>query len=73
MKPVEFCYWLQGLIEVGRINSLDKEQVGIIKKHLDTVFTNVTNENNVTIKYEKNINPEPVPYYPQIPEYNIVC
>jgi hypothetical protein len=38
MTPENFCYWLQGLLEVGNPYELDNEQVGIIKDHLALVF-----------------------------------
>lgn len=42
MTEREFCYWLQGLFEVGRMESLDVGQVQIIKDHLALVFSKVT-------------------------------
>lgn len=38
MKTRDFCYWLQGVLEVGKLETLDKEQVTIIKNHLNMVF-----------------------------------
>lgn len=38
MKSVEFCYWLQGLFEVGEPVSLNEKQTDIIKRHLNMVF-----------------------------------
>lgn len=38
MKEREFCYWLQGLFEVGNPATLDAEQVELIKAHLNMVF-----------------------------------
>lgn len=38
MKAVEFCYWLQGLFELGRPEALTAEQTELVKKHLDMVF-----------------------------------
>jgi len=38
MKASEFCYWLQGLYELGKPNSLTEEQTAMIKRHLDMVF-----------------------------------
>lgn len=42
MTEREFCYWLQGLFEVGKPASLTAEQTEMIRKHLALVFTNVT-------------------------------
>lgn len=38
MKSVEFCYWLQGLFELGKPTSLTAEQTDLVKRHLDMVF-----------------------------------
>ena len=38
MKSVEFCYWLQGLFEVGEPTTLNEKQVTLIKAHLNMVF-----------------------------------
>lgn len=38
MKATEFCYWLQGLFELGKPLALDAEQTALVKSHLDMVF-----------------------------------
>ena len=38
MKSVEFCYWLQGLFEVGEPTELNAKQTDLIKRHLNMVF-----------------------------------
>jgi hypothetical protein len=38
MKAVEFCYWLQGLFEIGEPVSLNEKQTDLIKRHLNMVF-----------------------------------
>lgn len=38
MKSVEFCYWLQGLFEVGEPKELNEKQTDLIRKHLNMVF-----------------------------------
>lgn len=38
MKSVEFCYWLQGLFELGNPTSLDAAQTNLVKNHLAMVF-----------------------------------
>lgn len=38
MKSVEFCYWLQGLFELGKPVALTEEQTAMVKAHLDMVF-----------------------------------
>lgn len=41
MNPLNFCYWLRGVLEVCKPNGLTKEQLEIISKHLDLVLTPV--------------------------------
>lgn len=44
MSAVEFCYWLQGKIEIdgagpqGTISALSIDQVAVIRDHLQMVF-----------------------------------
>lgn len=38
MKSVEFCYWLQGLFELGNPTTLDANQTELVKRHLAMVF-----------------------------------
>lgn len=38
MKAVEFCYWLQGLFELGKPEAMTAEQTAAVKAHLDMVF-----------------------------------
>lgn len=38
MKSVEFCYWLQGLFELGKPETLNAEQTAAVKAHLAMVF-----------------------------------
>lgn len=38
MQTRDFCFWLQGLLEVGKIETLDAGQVESIKQHLALVF-----------------------------------
>jgi hypothetical protein len=42
MTPEQFCYWLQGFMEVGYPTSIDAAQIEIIRDHLDLVFEKVT-------------------------------
>lgn len=39
MKSVEFCYWLQGLFELGKPEALNAEQTDLVRRHLAMVFT----------------------------------
>lgn len=38
MKPDQFCYWLQGALELFDTNELTPEQVKMIRAHLNLVF-----------------------------------
>ena len=42
MTPIEFCYWLQGALELGGNKSFSEEQVQVLNEHLKLVFTKVT-------------------------------
>jgi hypothetical protein len=42
MTPQDFCYWLQGLLEVGQPKALNETQVQQIAEHLALVFKKVT-------------------------------
>lgn len=42
MDAVEFVYWLQGALELGKLETLDKAQLDMVKAHLALVLTNVT-------------------------------
>ena len=44
MTPEQFCYWLQGFIELAGddLKKLDEKRIQIIKDHLDLVFNKVT-------------------------------
>ena len=38
MTSRDFCFWLQGVFEIGNVKSFDENQVETIKKHLNLVF-----------------------------------
>lgn len=38
MTSRDFCYWLQGLFELGDVKSLDARQTDLVKRHLAMVF-----------------------------------
>lgn len=44
MNEREFCYWLQGLIEIGGVRPLEAREVQIVADHLALVFKKVTPE-----------------------------
>jgi len=38
MTSRDFVYWLQGFMEISGAQEITKEQVSVIKKHLEIVF-----------------------------------
>lgn len=42
MTPLEFCYWLQGFMEISDPAKIDETQTAIIKEHLGLVFNKET-------------------------------
>lgn len=38
MTSRDFCYWLQGVFEIGQPKSLNEEQIELIRRHLNMVF-----------------------------------
>jgi hypothetical protein len=38
MTSRDFCYWLQGLLELGEVTEFNSKQVEILKNHLAMVF-----------------------------------
>lgn len=48
MEAKDFCYWLQGYLELSNANSLTEEQIKQIKEHLNLVFTKVTSSQILT-------------------------
>jgi hypothetical protein len=45
MTPENFCYWLQGYIELSNCKSLSPEQTQMIRDHLNLVFKKETKIN----------------------------
>ena len=82
MTPQEFCYWLQGLLEIGDPKSLDERQIAIIKDHLRLVFTKVTPERQQEpTKWPPVTPPQPISFpdpflFPDpspLDPYKIIC
>ena len=42
MTPEQFCYWLQGYMELADNEGMTEKQVKTISDHLNTVFNKVT-------------------------------
>jgi hypothetical protein len=38
MTSRDFCFWLQGVFEVGNVKALDERQTDLIRRHLSLVF-----------------------------------
>lgn len=38
MKARDFCYWLMGALEAGKMETMDADQVREVRAHLDMVF-----------------------------------
>lgn len=38
MTSRDFCFWLQGLFELGGPKALDERQTDLVKRHLGMVF-----------------------------------
>lgn len=38
MNSRDFCFWMQGLFELGDPKTLNEKQTDLIKKHLNMVF-----------------------------------
>jgi hypothetical protein len=69
MTPEQFCYWLQGLVEIGKPEQLNKEQIQIIKEHLDLVFTKVTGDQTIIIRENSPCDIQ----IPNFPKTDIYC
>lgn len=68
MTPENFCYWLQGLLEVGQPDTL-------IQDHLTLVFTKLTpnkNDNLVILEEDIKIIQELAQNYSHSFKFNIV-
>lgn len=75
MTPEQFCYWLQGFMEVGlpQGQTISKEQAEAIKAHLATVFVKVTPAFQITMPALPAQPPAPVtPWGPVIDPWPIV-
>lgn len=56
MIPQNFCYWLQGYFELTNSNNITKDQLKVIKEHLDLVLNNsITSTESPTYCYNNPI------------------
>lgn len=78
MTPENFCYWLQGYIELSNCKSLTPEQVQMISDHLQLVFKKETlnipmHPLAVPVKKSWNVFPEDISYCTQDPMVTPSC
>lgn len=52
MTSEQFCYWLQGHIELNGNKPLDEDQMQILVDHLSTVFNKTTPHRTPGLKLE---------------------
>lgn len=59
MNERDFCYWLQGYMEISGNKELTAEQLKIVQDHLNLVFQKVTpvHAPPFTITWPQTINP----------------
>lgn len=60
MNPRDFIYWLQGFLEVANPETITKEQVEMIKRHLSLAFIKVTETDNPPIIIPNTPYPPPL-------------
>lgn len=48
MTTDQFCYWLRGFTELAETETLSPKQWEVVKRHLELVFSNITEENHTT-------------------------
>ncbi len=56
MTSRDFCYWLQGLFELGMPLSIDAKQTELIKCHLAMVFVHEIDPSAGGQKHQDNLN-----------------
>lgn len=42
MEAKDFCYWLQGYLEMSSVKTLNEQELQILRDHLKLVFEKVT-------------------------------
>lgn len=50
MTPENFCYWLQGCLELTNAKELTEAQVALIKEHLNLVFEKRTGGSDIVTR-----------------------
>lgn len=62
MTPENFCYWLQGFVEIGEPVTLNKQQLQVLKDHLKLVFDKKTPDRSLEANDETFV-PYTMPRY----------
>lgn len=56
MTARDFCYWLQGLFELGKPTELNSEQTELIQRHLALVFVHEIDPSAGSIEHQAVLN-----------------
>lgn len=56
MTSRDFCYWLQGLFELGSPATLDAKQTDLVKRHLAMVFVHEIDPSAGDAAMQKTLN-----------------
>lgn len=56
MTSRDFCYWLQGVMEIGNPESLNNTQIQTIKNHLNMVFLHEIDPSYGNQNHQTNLN-----------------
>jgi hypothetical protein len=56
MTSRDFAYWLQGFFEISKSDSISKEQLHIIKNHLNLVFKHDIDPSMGDEKHQQELN-----------------
>jgi len=56
MTSRDFCYWMQGFFEIQNPESIEKDKVEMIKKHLNLVFKHEIDPSMGDEEHQKALN-----------------
>lgn len=56
MTSRDFCFWLQGYLEIAQPTSLEKSEVEMVQKHLNLVFKHEIDPSMGNQKHQKQLN-----------------
>lgn len=66
MTSRDFCFWLQGFLEISDQEAVSPEQVEIIKKHLNLVFIHEIDPSHGDQKEQDKLNQAHSPNRPPV-------